>query len=172
MKHYLGLPKVFLCCVAMGVLSGCVEIAGEIATGIYDATHETHIRGAWGVKSIEAKDYSPPTWGIERDKTTKSEVLAKLSMPEEKTSDGRFFLYRYEYQNYKIRKKDKIVVERIPVGRPRHARFLIWFTQTDYVRRYRWHDCKPTGDRKCHYLNDMCQMIKGLQEKQLIAQYC
>ncbi len=70
-------------------------------------------------------------------KTTKNDVLAMLSIPEEKTSDDRFFLYRYEMQWYNnARKENENVVERMPVGRLSHARFLIWFDQTDIVKRH------------------------------------
>ncbi len=120
---------------------------------------------------------------IKRGKTTKNEVLAMLSIPEEKTSDGRFFLYRYEIQIYKVRKEDKIVVERIAEDPLREAHFLIWFDQTDIVKRYRWYECTSwlfksifVTDRdpflECHSANQMCEMIKRLKDEQLIAQYC
>ena len=75
------------------------------------------------------------------------------------------------------RKENENVVERMPVGRLSHARFLIWFDQTDIVKRHQWHDCiksvwAPTSARKCDSTYQMCEMIKGLKEEQLIAQYC
>ncbi len=188
MKHYLVLPKVFLCFVAVGVLSGCttLDIVGEIAAVVTEIdtgpnyeviSREIDMRGAWGVKiSEDTGDPILPTKGryrIRRGKTTKSAVLAMLSIPEEKTSDDRFFLYRYEMQTYKVRDKDGVLLsERIPVGRLGGALFLIWFDQADIVKRYRWHECEPTADRKCHSANQLCEMIKGLKDEQLIAQYC
>ncbi len=186
MKHYLVLPKVFLCFVAVGVLSACgccaldpIEMAIE---GVREASREVDTRGAWGVKTAKNKDKPIlPKKMIKRGKTTKSEVLAMLSIPEEKTSDGRFFLYRYEIQIYKVRKEDKIVVERIAEDPLREARFLIWFDQTDIVKRYRWYECTSwksifVTDRdpflECHSANQMCEMIKRLKDEQLIAQYC
>ena len=184
MKHYLLLPKVFLCFVAMGVLSACVEIIEIPVMAAREASREVDTRGAWGVKtSKNSKKPILPKKMMKRGKTTKGEVLARLSIPEEKTSDDRFFLYRYEMQVYKVRKKDNIVVERIPEGRLREARFLIWFDQADIVKRYRWYECTSdtlkaifVTDRdpflECHSANQMCEMIKGLKDEQLIAEYC
>jgi hypothetical protein len=186
MKHYLLLPKVFLCCVAVGVLSACeaiIEIPIEMAVeAAREASREVDTRGAWGVKTAKNKDKPIlPKKMIKRGKTTKGEVLAMLSNPEEKTSDDRFFLYRYEIQIHKVRKKDNIVVERIPEDPLREAHFLIWFDQTDIVKRYRWRECKRTLRSdflgvdpflKCHSANQMCEMIKRLKDEQLIAEYC
>ena len=176
MKHYLLLPKVFLCCVAVGVLNACeiIEIPIEMAIeAAREASREVDTRGAWGVKTAKNKDKPIlPKKMMKRGKTTKGEVLAMLSIPEEKTSDDRFFLYRYEMQTYKIRRENETVVERIPIGRLGGALFLIWFDQAHIVKRYRWHECEPTADRKCHSANQLCEMIKGLKDKQLIAQYC
>ena len=186
MKHYLVLPKVFLCSVTIGALSACeaiIEIPYEIAKeAVREASREVDTRGAWGVKTAKNKDKPIlPKKMIKRGKTTKNEVLAMLSIPEEKTSDDRFFLYRYEIQIYKVRKEDKIVVERIPEDPLREARFLIWFDQTDIVKRYRWYECTSwksifVTDRdpflECHSANQMCEMIKRLKDEQLIAQYC
>lgn len=174
MKHYLLLPKVFLCFVALGVLSGCVEIAAEIAGGIYESNREIDTRGAWGVKT--SKNTGDPVLPISRirpGKSSKQDVLGMLRTPIDKTSDDRFFLYRYELQIYKVREKGGVVLERTP-GPLRHARLLIWFDQTDTVKRYRWHECKPTAasSRKCHSSNQLCEMIKGLKDEQLIAHYC
>ncbi|MDH3672245.1 MAG: hypothetical protein OES46_13975 [Gammaproteobacteria bacterium] len=174
MKHYLLLPKVFLCFVAMGVLSACTGAdLLSMPYAVMEGSRDIDTRGAWGVKTSKNTG-SPvtPKKMIWPGRTTKTKVMERLRTPEERSSDDRFFLYRYELQIYKVREKGGIVLERTPVYRPRHARFLIWFDQTDIVKRYHWHECEPTGDRKCHYLNDMCQMIKGLQEEQLIAQYC
>ena len=181
MKHYLVLPKVFLCFMAVGALSGCIiEIPIEMAR---EASREIDTRGAWGVKtSKDSKTPISPTrgrnWRIKRGKTTKGEVLARFSIPEEKTSDDRFFLYRYEMQIYKVRRKDNIR-ERIPEGPLREARFLIWFDQADIVKRYRLYHCGATFSSmfsgvnvNCNSANQMCDMIKVLKDKQLIAQYC
>jgi hypothetical protein len=171
--------------MAVGVLSGCtvVDLAGMVAGGILEASREIDTRGAWSVKTSKySKTPILPTKGryrIRRGKTTKSEVLTMLFVPEELTRDDRFFLYRYEMQIYKVRKKDKIVVERIPEGRLREARFLIWFDQADIVKRYKLYRCGATFSSmfsgvnvKCNSANQMCAMIKGLKDKQLIAQYC
>ena len=187
MKRYLVLPRVLLCSVTIGALSACemfIEIPIEMAIeAAREASREVDTRGAWGVKTAKNKDKPIlPKKMMKRGKTTKGEVLAMLSIPEEKTSDDRLFLYRYEMQIYKVRKKDKIVVERIPEGPLREARFLIWFDQADIVKRYRWHECTSTLKSmfvtgrdpflECHSANQMCEMIKGLKDEQLIAEYC
>ncbi len=182
MEHYLILPKVFLCFVAVGVLSGCnlgalVGLA-SMPTTPDCGTLEVETRGAWDTTiGYNCKRILPISM-ITLGKTTKNDVLAMLSIPEEKTIDDQFFLYRYEMQWYNnARKEDENVVERMPVGRLSHARFLIWFDQTDIVKRHQWHDCiksvwAPTSARKCDSTYQMCEMIKGLKEEQLIAQYC
>ena len=112
MKHYLVLPKVFLCFVAVGVLSACeiIEIPIDMAIeAVREASREVDTRGAWGVKTAKNKDKPIlPKKMIKRGKTTKSEVLAMLSIPEEKTSDDRFFLYRYEIQIYKFARRTRL----------------------------------------------------------------
>ena len=63
--------------------------------GVREASREVDTRGAWGVKTAKNKDKPIlPKKMIKRGETTKNEVLAMLSIPEEKTSDDRFFLYR------------------------------------------------------------------------------
>ncbi len=140
MKHYLVLPKVFLCLVAVGVLSGCntVALLPLAFIRIPDCgTLEVETRGAWDTTIGYNCKLILPISMITLGKTTKNDVLAMLSIPEEKTSDDQFFLYRYEMQWYNnARKEDENVVERMPVGRLSHARFLIWFDQTDIVKRH------------------------------------
>ncbi len=118
MKHYLVLPKVFLCFVAVGVLSACeiIEIPIEMAIeAVREAFREVDTRGAWGVKTAKNKDKPIlPKKMIKRGKTTKNEVLAMLSIPEEKTSDDRFFLYRYEIQIYKFARRTRLWSSALP----------------------------------------------------------